>query len=455
MKTKNELNLKWLVFLCIAFVLTALQVFTYKVVSIRTILGLLYFFFFLEAFRSTKKVWEFVVSAVAFLGSMFLARMFMFGINPKLALLALIELSIYTFFYLVTFIVDRICYKKLPPVANIFIFPTLLTIFVIVGGFFKLGNYVDPYYDIYNIRIIAQTSNLVFEYGLVFIISIIYTLIDYLINNVEKKQRLVSGVSLGVIIAFLFTYGGISMKVNAAEYKNNIKTAVLYTYETDFLAPKEKTFDESKVLFEREYKEAKDANVDLVITHEEYFACKLNEENDAINFVKAQINTYKIPTLMCFNLIGEKEGESKNAAVLFDKDGNQVFYYLKTQIIPIVESSAYVVGETDPAYGTINIKGKDINISACICADVNNPMFVAKMHKPTDLLIVPSWDFGNYSYIQKARSGFRAIENRVTMFKVTYCGLTYISDPAGNIPYEEYSMEKAETVSIINVPIAK
>ncbi|MBI4671445.1 MAG: nitrilase [Chloroflexi bacterium] len=117
-----------------------------------------------------------------------------------------------------------------------------------------------------------------------------------------------------------------------------------------------------------------------------------------------------------------------NKAVLLSPAGEIAYSYTKITAVPGFEASTNVRGE-GPIPVTATPYGR---IASPICFDLDFPQIIRHVGRSrADLMLVPASDWKAITHLHQLMAEFRAVENGVTMFRITRWGGSGAVDPYG------------------------
>ena len=210
--------------------------------------------------------------------------------------------------------------------------------------------------------------------------------------------------------------------------------------------------------FNHAVKEAAYNGAKLLVFNEESFGIKDREEEVLLDNAKEMAKLYGIHILYGLDIADTDEshgGKSINKLVFVDKSGEVLSKYVKYQLIPILESD-YVRGEGKIPCLSVNFGEETVNLAFGICYDSNFPHYLSQVKDQAELLLLPSWDWKGITRLHYRICGSIGPEQKLTVLKPTYDGITIAADPYGRVlQFSDTGEDGFETVHILSLPIWK
>ena len=416
-----------------------------------TVSALTWPFFFLLASRrapSRKQFWL-VMAVLGF--SKFLRTMLLYGASPLYILGVLVISLLIALCETVAFGVDRILTRRDSPFSSL-VFPLLFTGTTCLSQALSIGNLTDPGAALAYLPALAQIAGMVLEHGLCFILTWISSMLAIALDG-PRRRRIVC-LSVCVLLTVCLICFGLTCLSGRGEPNSSIRVAFCTSFDEDFDTVSSKRPAEEFIgLIDRELSEAAGQGAQLAVFAEEHTCLKADALFSSIDTISGLVRQYGIPTLLPIEVTMSEGIKNINEAILFDKTGTPVLTYVKSNLVPLVESAFYEKGQNPIGQAVIEIGGKNYTLGVLICFDSNNAAFVRKLDPDTEILLCPSWEWFSCNREQERTVILRAIENDVTVIKATQEGFHLASDPYGTIIFSESTEGKSATVTVADIPV--
>ena len=416
----------------------------------RCILGLLFFIIAERDAEDSRGIWLTVLT-------LWLAQSIRFsqvlGTDIRAFSLSLLCSLPFTAIIACGITLDRLFIRNNHPVAALFMVPVFYTAAVLVFALVKLGNIANLTTYVMCIPHLSGNLNWLGEYGMTFAVMLILSFIAAIVTTDIDRLRKISAAAAVALIGLLFIIGTL---YNSGEIEPDftLNIAIGLCEKTDFSDCSEsKSSRISKPeVFGNIVKSAAESGADLLVLNEKFYYVEDGDEDSAMGIVSETVKEYGIPALICFDIAGEDGEKRTNKVVFFDSEGNALETYIKRNPVPFIESGKYTTGKGKPGTLTYDFNGHEVNISFALGFDINNTVYMGKVPKDTELLIIPSLGWDKCS-IEQRRTFIRSVEHNTTLLKHSYEGFTYVSTPFG--VYGEMSDNRGayESLRITEVPI--
>lgn len=293
---------------------------------------------------------------------------------------------------------------------------------------------------------VAVLGAYLFSYLIIWIVA----LIAYSWMNKKWNGLLVAVLLMGILY------------LNGAGHMPSVSedtVRVAYTtgpYVGDFMNCEELEYAEVEKSLDRSMDTAAEQGAKILAFNEEAFEIDDQDEARFLEFLQQKAkekNLHVLVGLDVYDTDNSDNGKSYNKAIWITNEGELPGEYVKQKTIPFVEND-YVRGKEEIPNYTIDLDGREIKIAFGICYDSNFPLYIKKIDDDTDFLFLLSWDWKAVSLLHSKICGTNAIENRVSMLKPTYDGISIAVDPSGKILKLSDTAEIGyETVEIVELPI--
>ena len=366
----------------------------------------------------------------------------------------------WSLYWILPFIADKLLAEKFNgSFMRSLVFPSVFTAIEIVKSFTTTGTFASMAYTQGAFRILTQIVSVTGSYGLSFLI---FWFASVIVGITEKKGGWKPlTCAYAVIMAGILCFGGMRLTAPAITDKT-VKVASIINQFHGSLDTKgytDLTYEETEYYFVSEAKRAAEGKADIACWGEEAWDIKDKDEPRLIETARKLASENNMILVIGYETADTDESEhglsvDKLAIVLPD---GTVTEYIKTHLVPIVETSEYVTG---PGIIPTVVTDKGI-ISSIICFDDCYPGFVRgagaitnKNFKDTEILIVPSWDWSAVKKAHADLNGFRAIENGESVVKITYDGISTATDHLGHVIKQFDSKHTGfDTVQFADVPV--
>lgn len=325
-------------------------------------------------------------------------------------------------------------------------------------------------YSQWNNHAVIQIASITGVYGVSFVVLLFNAAVAYLIISRSDGQKVAKGVALPVaIVALTFVYGGfcLSESENAAEsvrlglVPGNVSQAEKWKSEH---APK--IFKQYLRLTEK----ANADNPDVVVwpetsIHPQILSGRAKSYRQRLYGL---LKEYQIH-LLAGSPVREADTKFYNSVFLLSPGGEKLGSYSKMHLVPFGEyvpfSSAlpnFIQFETFAHGKSINLLPlgdiKDSKMGIAICFESVFPnlfrKFVAKGADIMGILTNDAWFVGTTAPSQHLSAApFRAVENRISVFRCANGGISCIIDPFGRIASQTVTPTQPDGVLVEDVPL--
>lgn len=363
--------------------------------------------------------------------------------------------------WILPFIADKVLAEKFKgSFLRSLVFPSVFTAIEIARSFTPTGAFASMAYTQGAFRILTQIVSVIGSYGLSFLI---FWFASVIIGITEKKGgcKILTG-AFACIMAGVLCFGAVRLTSFPVQTDKTVKVACIINQfhgSLDSGGYTDLTYEETEQYFVSEAKRAAEGKAEIACWGEEAWNIKDTDEPRLLVTAKRLASENNMILVIGYETADTDESENglsvdKLAIVLPD---GSVTEYIKTHLVPIVETSEYVTG---PGIIPTVVTDKG-TISAIICFDDCFPGFVRGSgaitnghFKDTDLLIIPSWDWSAVKNAHTDLSEFRAIENGESVVKVTYDGISSATDHQGRVIMRFDSKNTGfDTVQFADVPV--
>jgi len=362
--------------------------------------------------------------------------------------------------WLLPFVADKLLAEKFKgSFIKSLVFPAVFTAIEIVRSFTPTGAFAAMAYSQGAFRILTQIVSVIGSYGLSFLI---FWFASVVVGITEKRGGwIVLTGAYAVIMAGVLCFGGVRLS-SAVKADKTVKVASIINQfhgSLDTRGYTDLTYEETEGYFISEAKRAAEGGAEIACWSEEAWDIKDVDEPRLLEAAKRLASENNMILVIGYETADTDDSEKglsvdKSAIVLPD---GTVTEYIKTHLVPIVETSEYVTG-SGVIPTVVTDKG---TISTIICFDDCYPGFVrgagaitSRQFKDTEILLIPSWDWSAVKSAHSDLTGFRAIENGESVVKVTYDGISTATDHLGRVIKRFDSKDTGfDTVQFADVPV--
>lgn len=335
------------------------------------------------------------------------------------------------------FIPDRLWYKKYPTkLVGVLVYPLTYLTFMIILRALNVGPLFEFYYLFFGMKNTIQIANIVGDFGVMFIALLLVSIIATILTS-KKGHIILTSIYTGVI-ALSLVYGGVTRSQDKSETKSLKVAYSIGPNQGDYLNFYELPYETYKNSLVKACDDAKAMNADLLVFSEECFGVYAKDYEDFTATAKAKALENNLNIIM--GLETETNGGKKlgyDQIIYVNNKGEVEEIYNKNKIIPVMESIFFEAGDGVLPYVDIN----GVKTTFAICYDADFSGYCSKMKDDIDLLVVISWDWDAIADWHKDSVGYRAIENGISIIKVTYDGYTSSYDDLGNIHLNKHARE--------------
>lgn len=304
-----------------------------------------------------------------------------------------------------------------------------------------------------SMKVLILAERVLGSYGLSFFILWVISLLTFAIC----RRRKIAAIVAAVITLVLFSIGFFFYVGRHDEKLDTIPVAyTMGPYCGSFTNYVDIPYEENVACMQKAVKEAAAQGAKILAFSEEAFSMEETQMWDFLGLCQEAASENNIVLLVGLDISdtdNSDDGKSKNLLVCIDQNGEILGDYLKTKLIPLIESD-YLPGDGTIPSHTLDIDGKSVTISYLICYDSNFPQYVKQIDSETDLLILPSWDWKPVTQLHSMICRTIAIENHVSVLKPTYDGKSVAINPNGKVIYRSYTSRSGyEAIHIVDMPV--
>lgn len=411
-------------------------------------LTLIWLFAFLElAYRFHTKRELLLTGAVFIIGNGFKLAGTSGYFFADLGIIVIVGLLVYAIF-----LISAYCMRRWNKFAVTLLFPALWTLVYIFATILRFPSMVRIDMMFTDLSAIIQAERLIGSYGFTFVIVWIVALLQFALS---ERKKWCAALGFGLLLAMLLA-GIIALYPNTAAAES---VNVAYTtgpYGGDAINYTDPSYETDVESLTRSIQDAAAQQAGLLVFNEEAFELEDSDEERFTQQCAALAAENSIAVLLGLDVSdtdGSEGGKSLNKIVLIDADGEIRDSYLKTQLIPVLESD-YKKGDGNIPATRLELNGKSVKLAYLICYDSNFPEYVKRVEADTDILLLPSWDWSAVTRLHAELCRAIAVENQLYVLKPTYDGISVAIDPDGKVFHRSSTDENGyEHINIVKMPI--
>lgn len=213
--------------------------------------------------------------------------------------------------------------------------------------------------------------------------------------------------------------------------------------------------DDSIASLKATMEEAKKQNAEVLVYNEEAYSIYDCDTDRLLNTACEKAKEYNMYVFLPLDISAAESGKlNENCIKLIDPEGNIVFTYEKSRLVPAIEED-YKKGDGNiPVFELTFSDGRKTKSAAFICYDGDSPLYINSIPSDVDVLISPSWDWKGIIEYHTPAMLFRSMENGAVLVKPTYDGISAISDCSGRTVHSFNSFETGyDHVEAADVPL--
>ena len=251
----------------------------------------------------------------------------------------------------------------------------------------------------------------------------------------DRRALHPAGLAAGVL-ALLLIAG--EVRLAAAGTDEPVRVAMALTpmdpryyteYDTSDLAS-------DKAFLRLAAEKAKMGGASLLVFGEEAFSMQGMEEKTFTEFAYEQAKEKQIAILLpmeSWKHSGENGWIAENKEILIDAHGEKAGEYVKSKLIPLIETENYVRGDGKILFASLDLGGGEkVGLSSVICFDADHALYVSRIGKETRLLFVPSWCWDGVDPYHTEVMRLRAVETGVPVVNPALGSTSAVLDRYGN-----------------------
>ena len=287
---------------------------------------------------------------------------------------------------------------------------------------------------------LMQLASVCGVYGITFLIVWFASAAMYLLERRDRFNEyrlpvLIYAISLAAVLLF----GGARLAFAPSDHPT-VKMAMTTGIDMgNFLDAVDTLPVETSVAsMQRSVKTAANGGAELIVFNEEAFTVYDADLDLMLASVKEAAVQNRIAVLLGLEIEdtdGSAGGLGENKLYLVDPQGEIVFSYDKTHLVPVVETNGYIKGDGIVPNAELTLpSGNRIKLAAVICMDSAFPGFVRDgVASDTQVYCVPAWDWEPIDDYQDHWVVYRSVENGFSTVYCTYDGLLAVYDQYGKV----------------------
>lgn len=402
------------------------------------------------------------------------------GMSPIPLVVVIFSFLIESAIKLLPFLVDRLFYKKLPMMVSIFFFPSMVVALGYILILVQAEGWVSPAYLLQHDLLILQFASIFGLSGITFILNLFATVFNTLWeNNFNLNKAKKPVIAFLVIFVLVYSYGAYrigksqdsthSVRVAAITPDfdlRNVLNKKLVSLLTDKEIDQEDMESLKKIfsqvnhqLFNESEKQAT-AGSEIIAWSEGAGCVFESEEGMLIQKASTLAKEQKVilalgAAVLMDNFQARKKNKTpfvKNKIIMIDKEGKVAWEYLKTRLVPGIETPITIPGDGNFR----SLKTQHGVLTGAICYEMDFPEYIRKA-RLTDaaIMLAPSNDWKEIKNLHAFIATIRAIENGFSLVRPTSGGISLATDPYGRVIGKvDYFISKGSPL-VVELPVGK
>lgn len=364
---------------------------------------------------------------------------------PLFLFMGLIQFGIFLAYSILT--------RKSKSILSTFAFPILWMAVYLLATLIRIPSMIRVDMMFADMNTMLQVEHVLGSFGLSIILLWIFALLIYAIH----KKRIYPIFIASVLFFAVLTIGIVYLSPNITEQKGVRVALSTGPYVGDYNNYTSLSMDRYLDSMHSCVAEAAEQGAEIIVFNEEAYEINDTDEADFCEECSRAARENNIHILLGLDLNdtdGSECGKSTNKVIWIDKKGNILGSYVKTNTIPLLESD-YIRGDgVIPSHEIELNNGTTIKVSYVICYDSNFPFYINKIDDDTDILFLPSWDWPGVTEQHSLLCHTLAVENRVSIVKPTYDGISLAVRPDG-IVIDSFDTNEFgyEQVRVVDIPL--
>lgn len=331
-------------------------------------------------------------------------------------------------------------------------FPLMWLVLYLAATALRLPSIVRMDMMFVDLGVLIKAEACIGSMGLSFVLLWMVSLLEY---GISRRRVGPAGIGVGIYLVLLLI--GVARLYPNHAAPDTVRVAYATgPYGGDYLTYQAPPLERSLSSMEASAREAAAQGAGILVFNEEAVEMSDTEEPAFLEACRAAAKENGLHLLVGLDVgdtDGSEGGRSLNKIVWIDDRGEVLDAYEKARLIPVIESG-YVPGDGRIPSHRITVGGREIGVSFLICYDSNFPQYVRHIADDTDILFLPSWDWDSVTVLHSKLCRAIAAENRVSILKPTYDGISIAVDPDGRILHSSSTAETGfETVHVVDMPV--
>lgn len=368
--------------------------------------------------------------------------------------------ALLTWLYSVPFILDSYFYKKVGGYKACFLLPLGYATVEFVMSLLFFSTLDSFAVTQFGNEPLMQLASVLGTYGISFLVVWFSTTVMFVIEKYEETKKILKE-PIAVYLTVLFivlSFGGFRLAFIDTTV-STVKIAVttgnnVGVYTSD---PPQRPIDDCIASMLKDVQTAAGGGAELIHFCEEAFIVSADNKDKMISATEQAAIKNHIDILMALGVENPK-GLNENKLYYIDHEGNEVFEYEKSHLVPGVETGEYLQGDGHiPNYKVTLQSGREIKLATVICMDSNFVGFIREgTESDTQILLVSTWDWKAIDDYHNKWVLYRSLENGFSTIRSTDDGYTTAIDPYGR-ELMIYSTDHSgrANVSFVNIPMER
>ena len=411
--------------------------------SFFTLLWIFSFLYLCIRFRSKRQM---LISGGVFVAAYLLKYLYSIGFEwlyvPLFLFMGMIQFGIFFAYSMLT--------RRSKNLFSTLTFPLLWMAVYLLATMMRIPSMIRVDMMFTDMNTLLQAEHVLGSLGLSFILLWIFALLIY---AVENKVICPMAIASLLFIAVM-TIGIVYLCPNLTEQKCVRVALSTGPYVGDYIDFTSLSEDRYLDSMHSCVAEAAEQGAEIIVFNEETY--EIDDADEAgfceeCSLAARENNIHMLVGLDLRDTDGSEGGKSINKVIWIDKKGDVLGSYVKAKTIPLLESD-YIQGDGEIPSHEIKVDDGKIKVSYVICYDSNFPFYVNKIDDDTDILFLPSWDWAAVTEQHSMLCHTLAVENRVSIVKPTYDGISIAVRPDGTVidrfDTNEFGYEQVKVVDI-------
>ncbi|MCQ2546663.1 MAG: hypothetical protein MJ161_03830 [Clostridia bacterium] len=368
---------------------------------------------------------------------------------------------------LAPYIVDRIFFpmfvrdgSAMRRFAGTFIFPMAYATMEALLDIFRLGN--TSYFSLTQIDFLPfiQIASVFGQTGMAFLLawfaSMAYFVIDSLSRKTEKGESIRKPVCIfAAVFVLVFAFGGIRLATCQPEGPT-AKIALAHGPHTENHGGEwdDVDYDTNVEHAGKAIDKAAAGKAEMVVFNEEALDIDYDKMPEMTKFLQAKAAETGMYIVMGFDIEDPAEKKlSRNSIICFSPEGEVLYDYAKSKLIPLMEVGTYEPGDGRVNQIEMDMGGAKPKVSSVICYEGSFTDYMNRLDSDVDIHLNPCWEWKGIGMAQSGPVLIRAVERGYTVLKPTYEARDMVRDCCGRMIAEDNpDIDGYDSVLFANVP---